>query len=63
VIVERFPGVSIVVRSTGEAATRAVVEALGVARFEVLEGHTPHEGLVAAVLRVAHVSPTSGSQG
>lgn len=52
VIVERFPAVSLVVRSAGEAATRAVIDALGAARCEVLASEAPTEGLVAAVLKV-----------
>jgi ActR/RegA family two-component response regulator len=63
VIVERFPGVSLVVRSAGEAATRAVIHALGVARFEVVAGDVSVDGLVTAVLRIARVPETSGSQG
>jgi ActR/RegA family two-component response regulator len=63
VIVERFPGVSLVVRSAGEAATCAVIHALGVARFEVLAGDVSADGLVAAVRRVARAPETSDSQG
>jgi ActR/RegA family two-component response regulator len=63
VIVERFPGVSLVVRSTGESATRAVIDALGVGRYEVLAGDASADGLVAAVLRVARSPETGGGQG
>ena len=50
--VEHFPGVALVVRSAGEAATRAVIGALGVTRFEVLARDASTDGLVTAVLKV-----------
>jgi hypothetical protein len=52
-VVDRFPGVSLVVRSAGEGATRTLIGALGVARFAVLPGHASSEELVEAVLEVA----------
>jgi len=52
VTVDRYPGVALVVKSTGEAATRAVIQALGVGRFEVLALDASTDGLVAAVARV-----------
>jgi hypothetical protein len=51
VIVERFPGAALVVRSAGEAATRALLGALGVTRFDVLPADAPAEALVGAVLK------------
>jgi CheY-like chemotaxis protein len=52
VIVDRFPGVALVVRSAGEEATRTLVHALGVERFEVLPLGVSPDVLIAAVLRV-----------
>lgn len=52
-LVEHFPAVSLVVRSAGEAATRMLIQALGVARFDVLPARASSESLVEAVRRVA----------
>jgi CheY-like chemotaxis protein len=57
-IVDRFPDVSLVVRTTGEAATRALVQGLGVARFEVLASDAPPEVVIAAVLKLIPVDPS-----
>jgi CheY-like chemotaxis protein len=54
-IVDRFPAVSLVVRSAGIAATRTLLGALGVTRFEVLPGVTPAEALVDAILTVTTI--------
>jgi hypothetical protein len=51
-IVDRFPKVALIVRSSGEAATRALLGALGVARFDVLPGDASWETLIDAVLAV-----------
>jgi CheY-like chemotaxis protein len=56
-IVDSFPGVSLVVRSTAEEATRDVLHALGVARFEVVPVGGSPDALVAAVVRVAAGEP------
>jgi hypothetical protein len=55
-VLERFPTVSLVVRSAGDAATRTLIGALGVERFEVLPGDATSEALVEAVLKVAAVA-------
>jgi CheY-like chemotaxis protein len=52
-VVERFPAVSLVVRSAGEAATRTLLGALGVTQFEVLSCHASSDALVDAILKVA----------
>ncbi|HEY8088185.1 MAG TPA: hypothetical protein VIF09_10080 [Polyangiaceae bacterium] len=52
VIVDSFPGVSLVVRSAGEAATRALLHALGAVRFEVRSRDASTEELIAAVIAV-----------
>ncbi len=53
VIADRFPGVSLVVRTSSEDATRTVLHALGVKRFEVVPVEASVDALVAAVQRVA----------
>jgi CheY-like chemotaxis protein len=50
-IVDRFPGVALVVRCAGEEATRTLVHALGVERFEVLPSGASPDALIAAVFR------------
>jgi CheY-like chemotaxis protein len=52
-IVDRFPGAAIVVRSSAEDATRALLHSLGVTRFEVVPAGGLPDALVAAVWRVA----------
>jgi ActR/RegA family two-component response regulator len=54
-ILDRFPAVSLVVRSTGEAATRTLIQALGVEHFEVLPGDASSDAIVEAVRRLAAI--------
>lgn len=55
VIADRFPGVSLVVRTDAEDTTRTLLHALGVERFELVPVEASVDTLVAAVLRVASV--------
>lgn len=50
-MVEHFPGVSLVVRSEGEAATCKLLQALGIESFEVLPAAASSEELVEAARR------------
>jgi hypothetical protein len=50
-MVEHFPGVALVVRSEGEAATCKVLQALGIESFEVVPAAASSEELVEAARR------------
>jgi ActR/RegA family two-component response regulator len=52
-VVERFPAVSLVVRTAGEASTRTLLGTLGVTQFEVLAKQASSQELVDAVRKVA----------
>jgi CheY-like chemotaxis protein len=52
-VVDRFPAAALVVRSAQGAATRALLGAVGVGRFEVLSGTASSDALLEAIRKVA----------
>jgi CheY-like chemotaxis protein len=52
-VVDRFPTAAVVVRSAKEAATRGLLDAIGVAKFEVLSAHASSDALLDAIKKAA----------
>jgi hypothetical protein len=52
-VLDRFPAAALVVRGTGKEATRALLGALGTAKFEVVAADVSSEALVDAIRKVA----------